>query len=133
MRLAALIPVGGLAATLVACGGADRQADRPVPSAPSPTPPMHPATSHQIERQDDAPEGQHRYEQQAMADRPLLDHLPLTVGPVRISIAGLARDGRVRVAIDPAGRNPRDARDVYRDALQAYGDDGHAYLLEVRP
>ncbi|MDQ8045447.1 MAG: hypothetical protein REI11_12650 [Patulibacter sp.] len=87
-------------------------------------------SASQIAAQDRPSVLQQRREAQAMKRRPLLDHLPLTVGGVTIEIGGLARDDKT-VLIDAVlgDRSVADARAIYEDALAAFNDRGRRYRL----
>lgn len=91
------------------------------------TPPPPPRlTAAQINQQDRVDRAHKQREEHAMRSRPLLDHLPLTVGDAEISIYGLASDNRHTVLLIEA---PTKAlgREAYRSALHAYADTGAAY------
>jgi hypothetical protein len=130
---------------LAAIAGAVALAGRPLagqPATPQPvatlatrTPtstPAPPRLDHAtLDRQDRTNSQQRRREQRAFDDRPLLAQLPLTLGGVRIDLAGLAADHRdLIVRIDPGARSRAFSLAVYRRALHALGDTGRGYRVE---
>lgn len=101
------------------------------PVTPTPTPVAtapEPLTAAQINRQDRTSAAQRRRETRAFDRRPLLAALPIELAGVRIDIAGLAADQRTTILeLTPGPRGRAYAWAVYRRALAALGDSGHAY------
>lgn len=93
-------------------------------TATAPPPPK--LTAAQINQQDRVDRAHKHREEHAMRSRPLLDHLPLTVGDAEISIYGLAADNRHTVLLIEAPTKTL-GREAYRYALHAYADRGTAY------
>lgn len=126
MNVRALIPAALAAAALSGCSDPYASAPATTPST-STTPPRLPEYSReQVNRQDHSTAQQRHREQAAMEDRPMLDHLPLEIGDVEISVYGLAADDRHTV-LQISAPDEAAGRDAYRAALRSYGDRGTAY------
>lgn len=121
--LPALLAVAALA------GCSDPYADTPKVKLGEPATDTQPAPTQPrsvINSQDRTSAEHRRREDAAMRERPLLDHLPMTIGDVEISIYGLAADDRHTV-LQITAPDEATGRDAYRAALRAHADRGTAY------
>jgi hypothetical protein len=146
IRPAIIVLLGIAAITIAAIAAAARpdEGDHLPPTAtisprrevgePPPTPAPPTISSRQLDRQDRVDDARRRTESTADDRRPLLTQLPLTRGGVTIDLVGLHHDGRhaVLTVRHPHGTR-RQARLVYRRALQSAGDTGHAYRVQLQP
>jgi hypothetical protein len=136
-----LLVLATIAATTAAIAFASRSpaerptAPRPVATPATRSPSLTPAPPRlddaTLDRQDRTTSRQRRREQRAFDARPLLAQLPLTLGGVRIDLAGLAADPyELIVRIDPGARSRAYALTVYRRALHSVDDPGRGYRVE---
>jgi hypothetical protein len=118
---------------------ADKPPDEPSPRpaatthrVPAPTP--TPATAGQIAAQDRLTPRQRRRDGDALAQRRLIEHLPIALAGVRIDLAGIAADGRrTLLELHPGTRGRRFALALYQQALHVFNDRGRRYQLRWAP
>ena len=91
----------------------------------TPTPPALPRAA--LNRQDRVSSAHAVRESEALDGRPLLNELPLELGPTAIRLVGLNRHGRAVLEVD--GPDQRTAKAAYRQALRALGDSGTGYAV----
>lgn len=116
------------AACMVGCSDPYSGAGALPPSVDESSPEPGGTEARGIDAQDRVSKQHRDREQEAMAERPMLDRLPLRVGEVRMSIAGLAKDGRSTIIeVDAGAGSRRAARAAYRRALKSFGDRGVSY------
>lgn len=123
-----LLTAAALAAATAGCGH-----ENPRSSLGSPVPAPPTLSAEQINEQDQVSAAHRRRESLAMDSRPLLDHLPIAVDGVAVSVGGLAADNATTVLlIDPGERSDRAALAIYRALLRHHHDTGHAYRTEIQ-
>ena len=102
----------------------------PPASGVSKRPPAPRLSRRQVNRQDRVPAAQRRAEAHDGRERPLVALLPIALAGVRLDLTGVSPNGeRTVISIEPGSRGRAYAAALYRRALAALDDGGHAYLV----